>query len=312
MILSSMNYSKAAICLGLSFCFCHGLLHAEQVPEDLALREHFKVVTVDATPNDPGQVEFWGSYVIQGGEFAWRSNGAREKRGTYLTQLWDTQTTVGIHKDIDVGIIQWFQHTLDKENNYNEVQGMFDPITGGAMEDTTKGPTHGFGWGDLGVTGHWRFYNSEEKKLEISYIPTVFAPTGRRSNFDHIGASQGYTSLDNSIALTKDIGRWNGTVNLGYNAPLAHEKRTNGYDGTTHANFAVGYQVFRWLQPETELIYLHDFGEHGKTANLASVVLGSIIHLSDHLRFEIGVQQDVFGSNKVQTTSGIFSVAFLT
>jgi hypothetical protein len=189
---------------------------------------------------------------------------------------------------------------------------MMDPDTGEAAEDTTEGPTHGFEWGDLGVAGRWRFYDSAEKKLEISYIATVFAPTGRRSNLDHLGASQGYTSLDNSFAFTKDIGRWNSTVNLGYNSPLAHWERTNHYYGTTHANFAVGYQVFNWLQPEVELVYLHDFGGHGQTANLASVVLGLIMPLGEHLRLELGIQQDVLGSNKTQTTSGIFSVAFLT
>jgi len=287
-------------------------LYATQAADSLSLEEHSKTATMDATPNDPGQLEFWNSYVIQGGKFAWKSNGGREKRGTYQTQTWNTMTTVGVYKDIDIGVIESFRHSLDKENNYNEVRDLTDPDTGEAVEDQTEGPTHGFGWGDLGVTGHWRFYDSEEKKLEIAYIPTIFAPTGRRSNLDHLGASQGYTSFDNAIAFTKDIGRWNGTVNLGYNTPLAHSKRTNDFFGTTHANFAVGYQVLRWLQPEVELIYLHDFGGHGQTANLASVVLGFVMPLGNHVRVETGVQQDVFGSNKPQTTSGIFSVAFLT
>ena len=309
--LSFMSYPRAAVFLGLLLCFWQAALYAGE-DENLALEIHSKVVTVDATPNDPGQVELWGSYVIQGGKFAWKSNGGREKRGTYLTQSFQTQTTVGVYKNIDIGILESFQHTLDKENNYNEVGDLRDPVTGEAMEDETVGPTHGFGWGDLGVTGHWRFYDSEEKKLEISYVPTIFAPTGRRSNFDHIGASQGYTTFDNAFAFTKDIGRWNGTVNLGYNTPLAPSKRTSDYFGTAHANFAVGYQLLRWLQPEVEFVYLHDFGGHGQTANLASVVLGCIMPFGDHWRFETGVQQDVFGSNKDQTTSGIFSVAFLT
>lgn len=287
-------------------------LYASHASGSQAIEEHSKVATMDATTNDPGQVEFWGSYMIEGGKFAWKSNGEREKRGTYQAQILETQTTVGVFEGVDIGIIEWFQHTLDKENNYNEVRDLTDPDTGGPMQDETEGPTHGFGWGDLGVTVHWRVYDSVEKKLEIAYIPTIFVPTGRRSNFDHIGSSQGYTTLDNSFAFTKDIGRWNGTANLGYDAPLAYSKSTNGYCGTAHANLAIGYQVFRWLQPEAELIYLHDFGGHGQTANLASVVLGAIMPMGDHFRLELGVLQDVFGSNKVQTTSGIFSFAFLT
>jgi len=287
-------------------------LYAEQPSEDTSLNEHAKVVTVVATPYDPGQMEFWNSYVIQGGKFAWSSNGGREHRGTSLTQTWDTMTTIGVYKDIDIAIMEGFQHFLNKENNSNEVRDLNDPGTGGPMGDRAEGPTHGFGWQDLGVTGHWRFYNSPEKKLEIAYVPTIFVPTGRRSNLDHLGPSQGYTSFDNAIAFTQDIRRWNGTLNLGYNSPLAHWERTDHRYGTAHANFAVGYQVLKWLQPEIELIFSHDFGGHGMTANLASVVLGCVMPVNDHVRFETGVQQDVFGSNEVQTTSGVFSVAFIT
>jgi hypothetical protein len=303
---------KRAFFLFSAMLFVSAGLYAEQPSENLIVNEHSKVVTVVATPYDPGQIEFWNSYAIQGGKFAWGSNGGREHRGTSLTQRWDSMTTVGVYKDIDIAIMEGFEHLLDKENNSNEVRDLNDPGTGGPMEGAAEGPTHGFGWQDLGVTGHWRFYNSPEQKLEIAYVPTIFVPTGRRSNLDHIGPSQGYTSFDNAVAFTQDISRWNGTLNLGYNSPLAPWERTNHLYGTAHANFAVGYQVFRWLQPEIELIFSHDFGGHGRTANLASVVLGCVMPVNDHVRFEIGVQQDVFGSNEMQTTSGIFSVAFLT
>ena len=307
-----MNCSRALIFLGVLLCSRSFSLYATHATNSLAIEEHSKVVTVDATPNDPGQVEVWNSYMIQGGKFAWKSNGARERRGTFFSQSWNTMTTVGIYRDIDIAVLEGFQHILDKENNFNEFRGLINSDTGETFEDSTEGPTHGFGWQDLGVTGRWRFYHSKEKKLEIAYLPTVFVPTGRRSNFDHLGPSLGYTSLDNSFAMTKDIGRWNGTVNAGYNVPIAARVRTNGLFGTAHANFAVGYQLLWWLQPEAEVIYSHAFGEHGQTGNLASVVLGAILPLGNHLRFELGVQQDVLGSNKVQTTSGIFSVALLT
>ncbi len=312
MISSGVNVSKLSITLTLLLCLGQIPVYATHAAENIVIEEHSKVVTSDATTNDPGQVEIWSSYSLQGGKFAWKSNGSREKRGTYLTQTFDSQVTIGLYEGVDIGIIQWYQHTLDKNNNYNEFRDMMDPDTGSSMEDETEGPTHGFGWGDLGIAGRWRFYDSAEKRLEIAYMPTIFVPTGRRSNLDHIGASQGYTSLDNSFAFTKDIGRWNGTINLGFNSPLAHWERTGHYYGTAHSNFAVGYQVLSWLQPEAEFIYLHDFGGHGATANLASVVLGFIMPFGDHFRLELGVQQDVFGSNKVQTTSGIFSFALLT
>ncbi len=302
---------KTSVFFLFLLCSCQVPLQAMLTNEHTVIEEHSKIATVDATPNDPGQVEFWNSYVIRGGQFAWKSDGGRKNRGTYESQTWNTLTTVGFYKNMDIGVIEGFQHTLDKENNYNEFKDMTDSF-GNHVNDSTKGPSHGFGIEDLGLTGRWRFYDAEEKKLEISYIPTLYVPTGRRGNFDHLGASQGYTSLDNALAFTKDIGRWNGTVNLGYNTPLAHWERTRYYYGTAHVNFAAGYQWLRWLQPEVEVVSSHDFGGRGKTANLVSVVLGFVMPVSDHWRFETGVQQDVLGSNKIQTTSGIFSVAFLT
>ena len=89
--------------------------------------EHAKVVTLDATPTDPGQVEEDLTYSILGGKFAWQHNGGRRNRGTYLTQNWDTETYVGLFKNVDVIISQGFQHILDKENNVNEFKGMSDP-----------------------------------------------------------------------------------------------------------------------------------------------------------------------------------------
>ena len=103
-----MNYFRATVFLGLLLCSCPLSLYATHADESLTIEEHSKVVTSDATPNNPGQVEVWGSYVLQGGKFAWKSNGEREKRGTYQTQLWETQTTVGIHKNMDIGIILSF------------------------------------------------------------------------------------------------------------------------------------------------------------------------------------------------------------
>ena len=285
-----------------------GSLFAAEVIEP----QHPKIVVLDATPMDPGHVELDLTYTVLGGRFAWQHNGGRQKRGTYLVQNWDSETYVGLFKNIDVIVFQGFQHILDKENNVNEFAGIRDPDTDQEVADTTKGPTHGFGRSDLGITGRWRFFNSLEKKLEISYTSTVFVPTGRRSNLDHIGPSQGFTSLDNSLILTKDIRRWSGTLNVGFNAPLATMARTDNYCGTLHTNVAAGYQVFNWLQPEVEVIYNHDFGKHGKHSNLASVVFGCLFFVNDYLRLEAGVEQGLFGSSANQTTAGIFRVALMT
>ncbi len=270
---------------------------------------HVKLVTTDASPVDPGHVELIFSYLIRGGKFGWKTDMERYKHGKLLIHEWMTQTTVGIYKNIDLGIIQGFQHLSDKENNYNEVAGMIDPLTGAEMADPTGGPGHGFGRTDLGITGRWRFFTSEKHKLEVAYNPTVFVPTGRRSNFDHLGPSQGFTSFENAIAITKDLGRWSTNSHIGYHAPLASMERTENYAGAFHMNGAVGYQVCRWLHPELELVWLHEFEKHGKGGKILSLVAGTIIPVNNHVRFDLGVQQDLFGSGTEQNTAGIFKIA---
>ena len=44
---------------------------------------------------------------------------------------------------------------------------MLDPDTGEAVDDETVGPTHGFGWGDLGIAGRATLRDLD---LEISRL----------------------------------------------------------------------------------------------------------------------------------------------
>ena len=160
-----MNHFKTSVFFGLLLCSCHDVLYAE-VPrsQEVIDSEHAKVVTLDATPTDPGHVELDLTYSILGGKFAWQHNGGRRNRGTYLLQNWDTETYAGLFKNVDVIISQGFQHILDKENSANEFTRMTDPKTGQEVEDTAMGPSHGLGRSDLGVTGRWRFVNVPEKQ----------------------------------------------------------------------------------------------------------------------------------------------------
>lgn len=274
--------------------------------------EHTKLVTMDATTFDPGQVEVDFIYSVQGGSFAWGTNGKRKNRREILNQNWNTETYIGLFKNIDIGIFQGFSSLMDRENNYNELAGVIDPGTGEEMEDPTEGPFHGGGIGDLGITGRWRFYHNEEKKLEIAYNPTVIIPTGRRSNLDHLGPSQGYTSLTNALVFTKDIKRFTGNFSAGYTVPLAHSYRTGNSAGGYDLNLAIGYQVFSWLQPAIEVLWAQGFEKHGKGAKILSIVAGVIMPVHKHIRLDLGIQQDIAGSNVDQMTSGIFKIALLT
>lgn len=292
--------------------FSQGSCDKPPVENEVLEPEHAKIITMDATILDPGHVELDMIYSIQGGKFAWGSSWNRYNRREYVNHVWDMELYVGILKNLDIALFQGFARLKDRENNYNEVAGVIDPGTGEEMEDTTEGPAHGFGRGDLGIMTRWRFYHNEEKKLEIAYNPTLIIPTGRRSNLDHLGPSQGYTSLTNALVMTKDIGRFTGNFSAGYTAPLAHSDRTGNSGGSYDLNLGVGYQVFSWLQPELECLWAQEFEKHGKGVKIFSMVAGVLLPINDYVRVDLGVQQDIIGSNIGQSTSGIFKVILMT
>ena len=265
-----------------------------------------KLVTWDAPPNDPGHVELDSAYTLTGARQAWKSNGSRHSRGLLLTHSFDETFFVGVVKNLDVFVGEGFAIQTDKENNYNEVKGLVDPATGEDMEDSTMGPAHGHGIKDLTTGARWRFYNNESKQLSLAYVPQVQIPIGRRSNFDHLGPSQGFTSMDNRLVMTKNFGRLNTDVNLAYSVPFAKMKRTDNYCGTLNTNLAFGYQLTRWLQPEIEFLYNHSFNKTESDANLFSMVFGLIMPVNSHVRLDVGMIQDILGSNANQTTSGYF------
>ncbi len=300
--------------MGLAHADCalqeYELSQAKISSEEIAI-EHSKLITMDASIIDPGHVEVDLFYTLQGGSFAWGTDGKRKKRREVLNQSWDTETYIGLFKNVDIGIFQGFTSLTDRESNYNEMAGVIDPDTGEEMEDPTEGPFHGGGIGDLGITGRWRFYHNEQKKLEIAYNPTVIIPTGRRSNLDHLGPSQGYTSLTNALVFTKDIKRFTGNFSVGYTVPLAHSYRTGNSAGSYDLNLAIGYQVFSWLQPEVEILWAQGFEKHGKGAKILSLVAGVIMPVHEHVRLDLGIQQDIAGSSVDQTTTGIFKIALL-
>lgn len=268
-----------------------------------------KLVVMDASPVDPGHLEVAFAYTIKGAGKQWRTNGGRKGRKLYRENVFDTAATFGVFDNVDIGITQGFSILADKENNYDETGGATDPAMGDSL-DETDGPHKGHGLSDLIVNTRWRFYQSEDKTFRMAYIPSIVIPTGRRSNLDHLGPSQGYVSMGNALAVTKDIKRWTMSGNAGYEVPLAKKKRTGNSAGTMTFAAGAGYHVFDWLQPQIEMIYSHGFESPGKGSNLFSMVFGAIIPINDHLRLDLGLVQDIAGSNADQTTSGVFKTVF--
>lgn len=274
--------------------------------------EATKIVLVDATPLDPMKIEWSTSYSITGSGKQFQTNGGRTGRKLFRESSFQSTVNFGVVEGFDIGITEGFSILADKENNYNEVDALIDPATGDPLEDTTDGPHKGHGWQDMTVNGRWRFYQSCDKTLRMAYVPYFVIPIGRRSNLDHLGPSQGYVSMGNTLAVTKDIKRWTMSGNLGYEVPFAHKKRRENSAGTMTLGGGAGYHIFDWIQPQIEMLYAQEFQSPGKGAKLFSMVFGAIIPVNDHLRFDVGMVQDIAGSGADQTTSGIFKLVLLT
>ncbi|MCM8775795.1 MAG: transporter [Candidatus Omnitrophica bacterium] len=272
--------------------------------------EPAKLILVDATPVDPGHVELNLSYSIAGAAKQWQTSGNRSERKHYRMHSFDSVTNIGILDGLDIGLTQGIAILRDKENNYDETGGAVDPDTGESL-DETDGPHKGHGRSDLIVNARWRFYQNRDQCLRFAYVPSILIPTGRRSNFDHLGPSQGYPSLTNTFAVTKDFSRVTTSANAGYAMPLERMDDTGNSAGALNLGWGIGCHVCHWLQPQTEVLYSHNFERHGKGGKVVSLVFGFIMPITDHVRLDTGIVQDIGGSGNDQTTSGIFKIVTL-
>ncbi|MFZ5802610.1 MAG: transporter [Candidatus Omnitrophota bacterium] len=300
---SSKNILKIA---GLFFFTGASLVFAGEPPAP----EPAKLVVTDATPVEPGGVELNFVYTLLGSKKQWATDGGRHSRKLLREHAFDSVVNIGLFRGFDVGIAQGFSLLTDKENNYDETGGEVDPATGEPL-DATDGPHRGHGRSDLAVNGRWVFYQAQEESLRFAYIPSVVIPTGRRSNYDHLGPSQGYPSMGNLLAVTKDFRRWTATANAAYEVPLQNRRHTEDAAGTLSFGLGAGYQLFSWFQPEAEILYGQDFEVEGKGAKGVSVAVGAILPVHEHFRFDLGLVQDIAGSGREQATSGVFKLIVL-
>jgi len=288
--------------------------HAKTLPTEeteVFEPEATKLVLVDATPLDPRKIEWCTSYSLIGSNAQWQMNRGRSARKPFRENSFQSTVNLGVFDGLDMGITEGFSMLTDKANNYDETDGATDPATGESL-DETDGPHKGHGLQDMSVNGRWRFYQSCNKTFRLAYVPYLVIPVGRRSNFDHLGPSQGFVSMGNTFAATKDIKRWTMSGNLGYEVPLAHKEKKGNSSGTLSVGCGAGYHILDWFQPQIEALYLQEFESPGKGAALFSMVFGAIVPINDHLRFDLGMIQDIAGSGTDQAISGIFKVVVLT
>jgi len=244
-----LNRSVAAVVLAM---FCVSALgeaapktEAAGVEEQEAVCECecAKLNTEDAWPVGPGEFELEFAYSFSRAARQWGNHWNGLNRGLTQEHAFELGLTYGVTDGLDVGIGVGFADIYDRDD---------------AAE-------YGRGFMDVSLGAKWQFYHDDDLQLSLAYLPAVTVPVGRRSNSDHIGASQEYWSLDQRVAMTKFWGRWTMNADVGYSLPLGEE--ADGARGTLDCNAAVGYQLCEWLQPEIEMNYAHEFVSGGDDAD---------------------------------------------
>jgi hypothetical protein len=259
---------------------------APSVPpgEGLAI-EHAKLNTADASPVDPRHVELEFGYSGTWSRHAWDSDGDTHGRGSLREQALGLAVTVGVVPNLDVSIGLDYLWLHDSESD---------------------SATTGDDIGDLGVSGRYRFFSSEEHGIEAAWISDVTAPTGSRSDEHELGSSQEFWSWDNSLVIEKDWARWTMNAEVGWSQPFG-EKRGDDR-GTLIANLATGYQLLSWLQPVVELNCAREFVAAEDDESSVAVTAGLVMPISDCLRANLGIQQGVWGENTDRATTALLAL----
>jgi hypothetical protein len=250
--------------------------------------EHGKINTPDASPVDPGHFEIESSYTYLHSKRFWDNSGNTHTRGLAREQSLGLTVTAGVIENFDVAVGGSYGWLKDKDN-------AFDP------DDADFGPQKGHDFGDLEISGRYRFYESKEHSLSLAYIGGFTLPTGSSSNREEIGTSQEFSSFNQTLVASKDWGKWTANADIGYALPFG-DKRENAR-GTFNADAALGYQYLPWLQPELELNFGHDFLTDEKDSQVLAVTAGLVMPINDRLRVNLGVQQGLWGRNNDKETT---------
>lgn len=194
--------------------------------------EHGKAFTGDATPVEPGKVEVELAYAPTW----WATAGAVDRLSGEQHPV-AAAVSVGILRDLDARVVVGWALV----HSAPEFPGA--PVQGTGITDTT-------------VASRWRFLSLEDPAIDLAVGAGVTVPTGTRAAADRLGTSRESWSVGGSLLASADWGRFTAGTELGMSAPVG--PRTSNDVGLVVCNFAAGYQVLPWLQPEVELNYQHE------------------------------------------------------
>ena len=269
---------KNAFFIGCLFVFFSlSFFLSDVLADEELVVEQAKLNTEDAGPVEVGHFEFETGYNFSGVNRFFSTSGAKESRGRLREHAVHFGLAMGLTEQAELNFEMGYVDLLDKE---------------------FESAPQGHGWTDLEIGSKILIYHSSE--FDLSYAPSVVIPSGRESRSDRLGPGNDSTFLNQRGIFSKNWGRWNTNLDSGYALPIGNRK---GNRGTWDANFAIGYQVFNWLQPAIEFNFAHDFVAHGDDADLFSMTGEFIMPLCDWVRVDLGVSQGLAGANTPQTTN---------
>ncbi len=249
--------------------------------------ETAKVATEDAPTVDPGRTEVELTYSFGHAGRVFNSAGHVRDRGTLDVQLFTVTATRGLVDGLDTALsVAWQDLIVDDDDEFDD------------------------GVGNVVVNAKWRFFQSGDGTMVLSWLPGFTAPFSGEARDREFIPLQDYWSLDNLVALTLVGERLNLSLDAGYVLPFGGERNTDR--GNITGNAALGYQLTPWFQPEVELNYGHGFVDDGTDTDFLGATAGVILNLPRDLRLDLGFRQTFYGRN-VELGTGVlanFSVTF--
>ncbi|MEW6279682.1 MAG: transporter [Candidatus Eremiobacterota bacterium] len=248
--------------------------------EDAVFVDTSKINTNDPPTLEPGQVEIQPAYLFFTSSGNYDDTGALQPGGDFFQDTAGVQVTVGVVDDFDVNL--------------------FLGRTGGtdAIDRTA-------GLNDVILGTRWRFYDEQASGLSMAYLTYLTVPAAPQAP---VALSQGFTSLQHRLAVSKITGRWNLIADLG----CTHKLGANslGAEGGLSANLAAGYQIDDGVQPLIELNYGSLHFEGGPPSESLAITGGVMFYPAENLRLNFGVSQTVAGRNSPYGLTGLFFVTF--
>jgi Putative MetA-pathway of phenol degradation len=246
--------------------------------------EHGKAATADASPVDPGALEFEVGYSP-----LWSGAGGTRGfvRGAPASlHAFSATLTHGVAPGVDAKVSAGFGSIHDE----------------GHLHADGSTPRDGAGTTDLVLGSRWRFVNLPGDGLELAVTADVIAPTGAPHTPERVGLTQGFWSARGALVATKDLGALTANGELAWTAPLSGG--AGAAAGTVQANAALGCQLTPWLQPEVEVNYQATVGHD---AHVLAATAGIVAPLRGGHRVVAAVQRALWGRNAVETTAAVFA-----